>query len=671
MYEKAQEIPGADLQFYKDKTGSFFGIKYGDFSELMLDFAAGLYSFGAKAGEHIGLISDNRREWLTCSMGIMALGCADIPRGSEATVKDLAYILRFAGCRIVIVESNYSLKKILECRAELSALERVIMIDPAGRETGGAKIEEIALFSYDEIVNEGKDFRKSNPGEVETILDSGKADDTATIIFTSGTTGVPKGVELTHANFISQLESIASMLPLKTGDKALCVLPVWHIYEREMEYYFIYAGISLCYSRPVASMIMADMKKIRPQFMACVPRIWEAIYKALQKQIKSESMGKWMLFGTLSAAAVTIRKLHDIIFARTLRFKRSLVTLQILNKVLYIPIFFLIPLKVLGEILFFNTAREILGGHFKIGTSGGGGLAPKLDRFFNSIGIRVVEVYGLTETAPFCCIRNFRHPVLGTIGKVLPFCEARVIDKNGAECKAGQLGVLYIKGPNVMKGYYKRPELTADVLKDGWFNTGDLVIQSYRGEIVVKGRQKDTIVLRSGENVEPFPIECKLEESEYIAKAVVVGQDKKSLGALIVPAKDAIKEYAEHIGLETSNMATVLKSEPIRALIFKEMERLITVRNGFKPFEKVGKFVFLDKQFEVGVELSAKGGIMRQKIEELYKWQIVMLFSENAVVQNLGAMLPPNLPNIGTMISTNMPSLESIKSKLQAGKKDE
>ena len=150
-----------------------------------------------------------------------------------------------------------------------------------------------------------------------------------------------------------------------------------------------------------------------------------------------------------------------------------------------------------------------------------------------------------------------------------------------------------------------------------------------------------------------------------------MGQDKKSLGALIVPAKDAIKEYAEHIGLETSNMATVLKSEPIRALIFKEMERLITVRNGFKPFEKVGKFVFLDKQFEVGVELSAKGGIMRQKIEELYKWQIVMLFSENAVVQNLGAMLPSNLPNIGTMISTNMPSLESIKSKLQAGKKDE
>ncbi|MGP1458569.1 MAG: AMP-binding protein [Treponema sp.] len=315
--------------------------------------------------------------------------------------------------------------------------------------------------------------------------------------------------------------------------------------------------------------------------------------------------------------------------------------------------------------------REILGGHFKIGTSGGGGLAPRLDRFFNSIGIRVVEVYGLTETAPFCCIRNYRHPVLGTIGKMLPFCEGRVLDKNGMECKAGQLGVLYVKGPNVMKGYYNRPELTAEVLQDGWFNTGDLVIKSYRGEIVVKGRQKDTIVLRSGENVEPFPIECKLEESEYIAKAVVVGQDKNALGALIVPAKDAIKEYAEHIGLETSNMTSVLKAEQIRALIFKEMERLITVRNGFKPFEKVGKFVFLDKQFEVGVELSAKGGIMRQKIEELYKWQIIMLFSGNAVVQNLSAMIPPNLPNIGTIISTNIPNLESIKSKLQSGKKDE
>ncbi|MGP1458570.1 MAG: AMP-binding protein [Treponema sp.] len=358
MYEKAQEIPGADLQFYKDKAGTFFGIKYGDFSELMLDFAAGLLTFGASAGEHIGLISDNRREWLTCSMGIMALGCCDIPRGSEATVKDLAYILRFAGCRIAIVESDYGLKKILECLSELSALERVIMIDPAGRQTGGAETCGIKLFSYDEILNEGKDFRKSNPGKVENILHSGKSSDSATIIFTSGTTGVPKGVELTHENFISQLKSIASMLPLKKGDKALCVLPVWHIYEREMEYYFIYAGISLCYSKPVASMIMADMKKIRPQFMACVPRIWEAIYKALQKQIKSESMGKWMLFSTLTAATITIRKMHDIIFGRTLRFKRQLVTLQILNKVLYIPIFFLIPFKVLGEILFFNAARD-------------------------------------------------------------------------------------------------------------------------------------------------------------------------------------------------------------------------------------------------------------------------------------------------------------------------
>lgn len=671
MYEKAQEIPGADLQFYKDKTGVFLGVKYGDFSELMLDFAAGLISFGARQAEHIGLISDNRREWLTCSMGIMAIGCCDIPRGSEATVKDLAYILKFAACRIVIVESNYSLKKILECRQELPELERVIMIDSTGRDTGGKETDGIKLFSYDETLIAGREFRKSNPGEVENLLHSGKESDTATIIFTSGTTGVPKGVELSHANFISQLEGINAMLPLKKGDKALCVLPVWHIYEREMEYYFIYAGISLCYSKPVASMIMADMKKIRPQFMACVPRIWEAIYKALQKQIKNESVGKWVLFGTLTAATVTIRRMHDIILGRTLRFKRQLVTMRILNKALYVPIFFLLPFKLLGEMLFFKTAREILGRHFKIGTSGGGGLAPKLDRFFNSIGIRVIEAYGLTETAPMCCMRNYRHPVLGTIGKMLPFCEGRVIDKYGAECKPGQLGVLYVKGPNVMKGYYNRPELTEEVIQEGWFNTGDLVIKSYNGEIIVKGRQKDTIVLRSGENVEPFPIECKLEESEYIAKAVVVGQDKNCLGAIIVPAKDSIKEYAEHIGLDTSNMSAVLKSEKIRMLIFKEMERLITVKNGFKSFEKIGKFIFLDKQFEVGVELSAKGGIMRQKIAELYKWQIIMLYSDNSVMQNLGSMIPPNLPNIGNMISTNMPNLESIKSKLQVGKKDE
>ncbi len=678
LRQRAIENPDGYLQFYKDKTGSFVGATYRNIFWDMFYFANGLLALGAEPGERIGLISDNRREWLVCSLGIMAIGACDIPRGSEATVKDLAYILNFAGCRFAIAESSYSLEKILECKDDLPNLECVILIDSKGWKTGGKKKSrkkkdgskkkcDLKLFSYKEVMDLGGKFIPLTGATLRSIMKSGTEDTTATIIFTSGTTGVPKGVELTHGNFLSQLDAMDSLFPLKSGDKALCVLPVWHIYEREMEYFFLYKGVALCYSKPAVSMILADMKKIRPQCMACVPRIWEAIYKAVYKQIKNASVGKWMLFSATTAATITICKLHDIILGRSLQFKRPLVIMQILNKALYIPIFFLLGFKILGEMLFFGSVREQFGGRFKIGTSGGGGLAPKLDRFFNAIGIRIIEVYGLTETAPFCCIRNYRHPVLGTIGKLLPFCEGRVVDRSGFECKPGQQGVLYVRGPHVMNGYYNQPELTAEVLHDGWFDTGDLVVKTYRGEIIVKGRKKDTIVLRSGENVEPFPIECKLEESEYIAKAVVVGQDKNCLGALIVPAKEALKEYALQNGIDTANMAAVLKSEKIRSLMFKEMERLITPKNGFKPFERIGKFIFIDKQFEVGMELSAKGGIIRHKIAELYKWQIMTLYSENAVVQNLGSMIPPNL---STMIPANIPNLEGLKSILPGKKKE-
>ena len=207
-----------------------------------------------------------------------------------------------------------------------------------------------------------------------------------------------------------------------------------------------------------------------------------------------------------------------------------------------------------------------------------------------------------------------------------------------------------------MKGYYKQPELTEKVLKDGWFNTGDLVMRTYKGELMIKGRQKDTIVLHSGENIEPFPLECKLAESPYISQAVVVGQDKNCLGALIIPAKDNILKYAKNNGMNTENPAQVLKSDLIHDLMFKEFERLISPKTGFKPFEKIGKYVFLDKPFEVGSELSAKQDIIRYKINEMYKWQIMMMFSDSVVAQNLG-----NLSNLTSSLISKIPGKKDKK----------
>jgi long-chain acyl-CoA synthetase len=662
IYKKSQDFPELNIQFSKNTEGTFLPTTYKDFVNTMLDFSAGLLSIGEKEYSNIGLICDNRKEWLVCSMGIMATKSRDIPRGSEATIKDLSYILSFAECKTVVTENKILFNRILECKNELPALQNIIIINPADSDLSNPKATGLNIFSYDEILSKGSNFRQNNPNKIEEIMLSGTEDDSATIIFTSGTTGTPKGVELTHKNFLCQVEDISKRLPLKQGNKALCMLPVWHVYERELEYFLLYVGVALCYSKPAISMLLADMKKVSPQFMATVPRIWDGIYNAINKNIKSTKKGAGIFFTIFTWAATSLKSLRNIIYNRCKYFRKRTVFYHVFSKFLYIPVIFLYPLKWIGNMFYFQRVRNMLGGKFQIGMSGGGSLPLKLDKFFNSIGIRLVEGYGLTETAPICCIRNAKRPILGTIGKIMPYCQAKVVHRNGIECKPGEKGVLYIKGPNVMKGYYKQPELTAEVISEGeWFNTGDLVIKTYNGEIIVKGRQKDTIVLRSGENVEPLPIEDKLSESIYISQAVVVGQDENCLGALIIPDLDNICQYAKQQNINFSDKKQLLKDEEIKKLIYKEMERLINTKNGFKPFEKIGKFVFLDKPFEVGVELSPKQGIIRYKINELYKAKISLMYADSGLQAMLGSVLTSEaITNIQKNVQKKVQDLKNI-----------
>ena len=662
IYKKSQDFPELNIQFSKNTEGTFLPTTYKDFVNTMLDFSAGLLSIGEKEYSNIGLICDNRKEWLVCSMGIMATKSRDIPRGSEATIKDLSYILSFAECKTVITENKILFNRILECQNELPALQNIIIINPSDSDLSNFQTNGLNIFSYDEILSKGSNFRQNNPNKIEEIMLSGTEDDSATIIFTSGTTGTPKGVELTHKNFLCQVEDISKRLPLKQGNKALCMLPVWHVYERELEYFLLYVGVALCYSKPAISMLLADMKKVSPQFMATVPRIWDGIYNAINKNIKSTKKGAGIFFTIFTWAATSLKSLRNIIYNRCKYFRKRTVFYHIFSKFLYIPVIFLYPLKWIGDMFYFQRVRNMLGGKFQIGMSGGGSLPLKLDKFFNSIGIRLVEGYGLTETAPICCIRNAKRPILGTIGKIMPYCQAKVVHRNGIECKPGEKGVLYIKGPNVMKGYYKQPELTAEVISEGeWFNTGDLVIKTYNGEIIVKGRQKDTIVLRSGENVEPLPIEDKLSESIYISQAVVVGQDENCLGALIIPDLDNICQYAKQQNINFSDKKQLLKDEEIKKLIYKEMERLINTKNGFKPFEKIGKFVFLDKPFEVGVELSPKQGIIRYKINELYKAKIALMYADSGLQAMLGSVLTSEaITNIQKNVQKKVQDLKNI-----------
>lgn len=641
LFHQGLRYPDTIAQLTKDRNGVFQPTTYAELLQQILDFAGALKSLGAEKEDHIGHISDDRQEWQVISLGAMTIGAADIPRGTDVTVKELQYILSFSECKIVCVENSYALGKICEIIPELPLLEHVILVDDSSYIADKFDLKNVKLHFYENMLKEGAEWRKGHFERVEQLLFEGKPDDVASIIFTSGTTGTPKGVQLTHKNFICQLEGLSQRLQFRKADRCLCVLPVWHVYQRIMEFYVFYFAGTLCYSKPVSSVLLSDFEKIRPQFMPCVPRIWESLYQVISKKIKKTSKFKWILFQILSGASSLSIQMMDKIKGRERSYKKPSDLKHAFAQMLYIPYGILFPLRALGEKIFFKKIKQLVGGQFITGLSGGGGLPTKLDRFFNSIGIRLLEAYGLTETAPIVTIRDIKNPMMGTIGKALDYCQVKVVDDDGNPVKPGVKGLLLVKGDNVMKGYYKQPELTAEAIdSDGWFNTGDIAVQTYSGELTIKGRRKDTIVLKSGENVEPFPIEAKLVESPYIASAIVVGQDENSLGAIIIPDIENIRQAVKELSRNNEpklleNNQKLLNSSYAQELILREFERLICSKNGFKNFERVNQFVFLEKLENPKEELTAKGGIIRFKINQNYKHLIDAMYHREEKKQKL------------------------------------
>lgn len=638
LYHQGLYYSETIAQLSKDYSGNFQPTTYFELLNQTFDFAAGLVSIGTKKGEHIGHISDDRQEWQSISLGAMSIGCADIPRGTDVTVRELTYILGFTDCRTVCVENPFVLGKICQCLPDLPYLENIILVDSQNQNLEKYDLQGKKLYHYSNLLIIGGKWRDEHPDKIEEMMRQVQPDDVATIIFTSGTTGTPKGVQLTHHNFLLQLPALHERLDFHRGDRAMCILPVWHVYERVFEFYMMYFAGTLCYSKPVASVLLTDMKKVRPQMMPCVPRVWEAIYQTISKKIQKASKISWILFKFLESVSSGSQGMKDCIKGLNRTYKHTPIILRGIQKLLWIPYGILYPLRILGNKLYFASIKEILGGRFIVGISGGGGFPPKLDRFFNSVGIQIVEGYGMTETAPMVALRDRFAPVLCTIGNPLPYEEVKLVNDEGKLVKPGEKGLLYVRGENVMKGYYNQPELTATILdEEGWLNTGDLAVQTFRGQLMIKGRKKDTIVLKNGENVEPFPIEAKLIESKYIQKAVVVGQDENNLGALVVPNIDPLKASAIAANIpHAENTAKLLASDFARELITREMERLICTKNGFKNFERIATFEFLEKFEHPEEEFSAKGELVRYKVCENYAGLIRKMFNkEKKKVQRL------------------------------------
>lgn len=620
IYETYRDRPAFGTR-QKDK--SFKTHSYGELYEQGLALATALIDLGIERGQALGVIADNRYEWILTDYGIQLSGCASVPRGTDVTDGDITYILPHSDSVAVFVEDLKTLEKVKANESRLKNIKHYILMHP--NETPPAGV----YWIYD-LVKKGEQLLKEGDTRAKERIQAIGPDDIFTIIYTSGTTGQPKGVKLVQSNMVSQIRNIP--IELYPTDRALSILTVWHIFERMIEIACMAKGVCTYYTS--VQTIRDDMITVKPTVMVSAPRLWESVYQRILKNVQSESPVKQKLFWAAYWLSANFkRSLRFLSFREVdlegrnpvVSFFRAL--FEILSMVVLAVPYFLMDRIALSKI------RARTGGALRGTISGGGALPGHIDMFFNNVGITVLEGYGLTETSPVLAVRTFERPIIGTVGPIWPETEVRIVgteehnmgqilypDQHGKGF--GKKGEIHVRGPQVMTGYYKNPEATDRVLVDGWFNTGDLGMMTFNNCLKIMGRSKETIVLSIGENVEPNPIENKLIESELIQQVMVTGQDKKYLIALIVPEQEALAAYG-------SSLTEIASSEEAKSILRAEVKKLVNEETGFKPFERIQDVLVLTKPFEVGDEFTNIYKLKRDVVTEKYSEQIEAVYARD------------------------------------------
>lgn len=606
------------------EAGEYRSMSFGELYDRGAALGAALIELGLQPREHVALLADNRPEWLVCDFGIILSGAADVPRAADVTAQEIAFIVAHSDSVMVIAENAAVLKKVLEVRASLPKVRHIILMHgeaPAG--------ENILLLA--DLIEHGRRLRADGDRALDDRIAEVRADDLLTLIYTSGTTGTPKGVMLTHANMMSQVRYLP--FHLDPGDRVLSILPVWHSYERVFEMVSVSRGACTYYTslRTIAD----DLRKVKPTWMASAPRLWEGLYNRILHNVAGQSTVKRGLFRAAYHCSRAFQSAHFFLTGRLIDVKgRSwLESAALAAKSLLQMAVYCLPYKLL-DALVLKKLRGVVGGEFKGTVSGGGALPPHVDEFFNYIGIPVLEGYGMTETSPVLAVRTWDKLIIGTVGPFWPHTQIRIVDPSDgtvifpagtAGGGRGIKGEIHANGPQVMKGYYKNPESTEKVLRDSWMNTGDLGMVTFNDCLKILGRSKETIVLLNGENVEPVPIEAQLLESRFIEQCMVVGQDEKQLGALVVPSLEGLKSQ----GLNFASLGEAESDARVADLISGEIKRLVSRETGFKPFEFVLGWRFVPKPFEVGDELTATFKHRRHVITEKYATLIDEIFENS------------------------------------------
>lgn len=589
-----------------------FKVTYEKFFEDVLLLARAFKDSKVRKGDKVFFLSDNRYSWIVTDLALQALGAVSVPRGTDTPPSEIKFIVNHSESEFLVIETD-SLYNEYQPLIKSLKFKAVFVVAGAEKHSWFDK-----AASYSKLL-ENRDIEPRDIEWFKGLANNITPEDLLTIIYTSGTTGTPKGVMLSHANIMHNVRTLPPLIRLGADDVWVSILPTWHIFERTAEYIHVAKGSCLVYSS--IRTFAADLESYKPTLVATVPRIWESLYSKINAALKKKDPKKAKIFNMLVRVSADYRRNARVLRDQLPVFEKRAWPLRLADKTraLAANILLFLPYQLAKKKLVL--VQEKFGGRLKGAISGGGSLPPYLDEWIDAIGIRIINAYGMTECSPGIAGRGFNCDVFGTIGPAVGETDLRIVDDQGEPVPNGVEGEIQVRGAQVSKGYYKNDEANAtSFTPDGFLRTGDLGRLTLTGELVITGRAKEIIVLASGENVDPTNIEATLSMFPFVQDAVLVGQDKKGLGALIVPDLEKLREFVqEKYNQVLGESEGALRDKQLLDRLRAEMNKLLNPKKGFKPYEKLQNIHFLDKEFTLGEELTNSFKKKRHVIEKKYK----------------------------------------------------
>jgi len=588
--------PKSDL-LGRCRDGRIEPISGRDLVERVRDLSLGLSAIGLTRGDRVALLSESRPEWLLVDFAILTAGAVTTPVYPTLSTDQTAFILRDSGATIAVASNETQFAKLLAIAPQLPSLRAIVVIDapeastlPRAGDIEPLTLADVASRGHRRILDGwgvGREFHD----EAKKVRPS----DLATIIYTSGTTGEPKGVMLTHANLVANLVGVNQVLDLRSDDTALSFLPLCHAFERTVAYIYLACGVSIIFAESVDT-IARDLKLVRPTVMTGVPRVFEKLHARVLEAGRQPGGVKRLIFDwAVSVAAERGRVLPE-----------------------GGPVSFTLSMKSrFAERLVFERIRDGLGGRLRFVVSGSAALRPDIGRFFYGVGLPILEGYGLTETAPVLCVTPLEAIRFGTVGPPLPNVELRIADD----------GEILARGPNLMAGYLDRSAQTAEAIRDGWLHTGDVGAFDDAGYLRITDRKKELIVTSGGKKIAPQPIETALRAAGLVAEAVVVGETRHFVCALIVPD---FQQLGQRIGMtrpEDEAATRALLDRPDVQSLYAQV--VAGVNQGLAQFERIKKFALLTREFTVeSGELTPTLKVRRKVVERTCREAIERLYEK-------------------------------------------